>query len=517
MLILTIQDGTTRSITRQIDRPLCVDFSDSGDDDDRATSGPWYAHPDADGASLTLCNAALQPIGRLAAGETLRVGEVTFSLERHLDGRDTDRIMPLSRRRANMALKLPDQRRHTLAGRAVIVGSHPECDIVLRDSAVSARHVEVSLQRGGWIARDLGSTNGLWIGGARVPFAQLEPGVLMVIGRTRIECVPEGGAPPSTSQIVGESAAIESVRETIARYAPAPYAILIEGESGVGKELVAREIHARSGRRSGPLVCLNCGAISPDVIESELFGHEKGAFTGADRRRRGAFEEAHGGTLFLDEIGELPVSLQPKLLRVLETGEVRRVGGEGVIRVDVRIVSATLRDLEKRIAEGSFRPDLFFRLQDFRVQVPPLRERRGDIPLLAEALLVRIGAETGKHCQIEDRAMARLLSWHWPGNVRELLAVLKRAVYAAPANVIHAEHVEFTGARGPRGGRMVRDGGAVGVIWPEEVPPGDLAALHAWCGGNLSRVSVITGLARSTIRARLARRDRPETHVSYGA
>ncbi len=187
---------------------------------------------------------------------------------------------------------------------------------------------------------------------------------------------------------------------------------------------------------------------------------------------------------------------------MLETREVRRVGGEGSIRVDVRVVSATLRDLEARAAEGLFRPDLFFRLQDFRVRVPALRERPEDVPGLADALLDRIARETGRHRRLEDRALARLMRWHWPGNVRELFAVLKRAVFASAGPFIAAEHLQLT-ASALGAASAVHE--CSPASWPEGVRFGDLHALVAWCGGNLTRVSRITGLARSTIRARLAR------------
>jgi DNA-binding NtrC family response regulator len=413
------------------------------------------------------------------------------------DGERVERIARVPRREA-LGLRIEGQRVLPLHRRTLRLGTHPTCDLVIDDPAVSPQHCEVVPAEDGWAVWDLGSTNGVWVGGARVPMATLEHGVSMTLGRTRVQCVAIDETPRGSCGIAGSSSQIEYVRREIERLAVAPYAVLIEGESGVGKELVARALHAQSTRRHGPLVAVNCGAIAPELIESELFGHERGAFTGAVGRRRGLFEEANGGTLFLDEVAELSLPLQAKLLRVLETGEIRRVGAEGTVRVDVRVLSATLRDIEQRVCSGAFRNDLFFRLQDFRLRVPALRERPSDIGEIAEALLRRIGHETGHHRRLEDGALARLMAWHWPGNVRELFAALKRAVFVSQGPTIAASHLEIIA--GERLNRPMR-----GVEWPDEVANGDLTALVAWCGGNLSRVSAITGLARSTVRARLAR------------
>jgi transcriptional regulator with GAF, ATPase, and Fis domain len=319
-----------------------------------------------------------------------------------------------------------------------------------------------------------------------------------------------------SSPLIGQAPCVRRLRAAIERFAPAPYSVLIEGESGSGKELVARDLHARSTRSNGPMVCVNCGALAADVIESELFGHEKGAFTGAVSRRRGVFEEAHEGTLFLDEIGELPLSLQPKLLRVLETGELRKVGAERTTKVNVRVVSATLRDLEKLVQAGRFREDLFFRLSDFRLTVPPLRERRADIPALVEHLLARIAMDTGRHVVIEDRALSKLLTHSWPGNVRELLSTLKRAVYLAEGQRVGAEHIDLNVRSGhsilppawlpPAVEALSNDPNEVpSTEHTHEIPRDDLAAILAWCNGNLSRAAQMTGMPRSTIRYRLAR------------
>ncbi len=238
--------------------------------------------------------------------------------------------------------------------------------------------------------------------------------------------------------IVGRSPAIRRVIRRVELFGPALAPVLVTGESGTGKELVARGLHDAGGERSkGPFVSLNCAALSPDLLESELFGHERGAFTGAVRPHKGRFERAHGGTLFLDEIGELPLQAQAKLLRVLETGRMERVGGEKEISVDVRVVSATNRPLEKAVAEKTFREDLYHRIAVLRIHVPPLRERKEDIPLLVEFFLEELSRKYGRRVlKLTRQAMAVLLSYKWPGNVRELKNTLERIFVETQTPVI---------------------------------------------------------------------------------
>jgi DNA-binding NtrC family response regulator len=232
--------------------------------------------------------------------------------------------------------------------------------------------------------------------------------------------------------IVAASAAMIQVLELVERAAEFKATVLLQGESGTGKEVLARALHAQSPRRSEAFVAVNCAAIPEALLESELFGHAKGAFTGADRARRGLFSEADSGTLFLDEIGELPIALQAKLLRVLQEEEVRGVGEAKPRNVDVRVIAATARDLEAEVAAGRFREDLFYRLDVVRVKVPPLRERREDIPLLVDHFLGRSLRSLGKAvASVDDEALERLVSYDWPGNVRELENVLERAVILA--------------------------------------------------------------------------------------
>jgi transcriptional regulator with GAF, ATPase, and Fis domain len=243
-------------------------------------------------------------------------------------------------------------------------------------------------------------------------------------------------------EIVGRSPKLAIVLDNVRRVAPTDATVLITGETGTGKELFARAIHSASGREAKPLIKVNCAALPAGLVESELFGHERGAFSGAIARRIGRFELAHGGTIFLDEIGELTLDVQTKLLRVLQEHEFDRVGGQKPIKVDVRVIAATNRDLEKCVREGTFRQDLYYRLNVFPIVLPPLRERREDIPLLVRFLMTRFRARLGKRLdRVDEPSMQRMLNYAWPGNVRELENVLERAAILCntPALEVSAE------------------------------------------------------------------------------
>ncbi len=237
--------------------------------------------------------------------------------------------------------------------------------------------------------------------------------------------------------IIGSSEKMKKVLETVKKVSPTNATVLIRGESGTGKELVAKAIHYNSLRRDRPFTALNCASIPENLLESELFGYEPGAFTGATSRKKGLIELTSGGTLFLDEIGDMPMNLQAKLLRVLQDGEVRRLGGKDSFKVDIRTIAATHHDLEELIKEGRFREDLYYRLRVVTIQLPPLRERKGDIPLLVEHFISKYNEEFGKRLKgVEDRAMKALIEYHWPGNIRQLQSVIEHAVIMSEGEII---------------------------------------------------------------------------------
>jgi DNA-binding NtrC family response regulator len=258
-------------------------------------------------------------------------------------------------------------------------------------------------------------------------------------------------AAEGTPLLVGETPAMQQVRRLIETVAPTDASVLVTGETGTGKELIARNLHDKSRRAGGPFVPVNCGALPENLVESELFGHRKGAFTGADTHRKGLFEVANGGTLFLDEVGELDKSVQVKLLRFLESGEIRRVGENDPFRVDVRVLCATNRDLREMIAADAFREDLFFRVNTFEIHLPPLRERKGDIPLLAAHMLKRYAPRRGGEATLTAEAIEALTAHEWPGNIRELANAIERATILSGGGPIRPEHLP-TPASGRRPG-----------------------------------------------------------------
>jgi DNA-binding NtrC family response regulator len=312
------------------------------------------------------------------------------------------------------------------------------------------------------VLRDLGSTNGTRVGSARVREALLDDGTVIALGETtlrfafvdanvRIDLAEEDDFAGPADRLIGRSLTMRELFAQMARVAPTDAAVLIHGETGTGKERIARALHARSRRASRPFVVFDCGAVPATLIESELFGHEKGAFTGATERRAGVFERADGGTVLIDELGELALELQPKLLRVLESNEVWRVGAQKPTPIDVRVLSATHRDLEARIAAGQFREDLFYRLAVVALRVPPLRERRDDIPLLASHFARQLSAAAAAG---DPDAKPRpggpgweaifdfMKNADWPGNVRELRNVVERAVIMSDPRLLMGDSLD---------------------------------------------------------------------------
>jgi transcriptional regulator with GAF, ATPase, and Fis domain len=312
------------------------------------------------------------------------------------------------------------------------------------------------------------------------------------------------------SELVGSSAVLASVQEQIARAAPSRATVLIRGESGAGKELVARAMHYASPRKKGPFVCLNCAALTETLLESELFGHERGAFTGATDRKVGKFESAHQGTLMLDEIGEMSPSIQAKFLRVLEGHPFERVGGSQPIKVDVRVIAATNRDLEKAVAEGTFRRDLYFRLRVVEVYVPPLRKRPEDVVELAGYFLDKYNSETGRKIRgFTPEALHRMQQYRWPGNVRELKNVIERAVVLARTDFIEPEDLNLSNlATASESGDIIIPSQPKSSFEPlslDEVARRHTQATLNATGWNKSRTAMILGVERSTLDRKIRR------------
>ena len=322
---------------------------------------------------------------------------------------------------------------HDFEAHVIRVGARRGADLVLTDGKVSRTHFEIRLDPEGYRLRDLESTNGTFVSGLRVTDVYVPPGAAIYVGDSRLRFDPlDDSVEVALSkadrfgEMVGRSVVMRELFARLATVAPTDATVLVTGETGTGKELVAAALHENSLRKDGPFVVLDCGAIPANLMESETFGHERGAFTGATSTHAGAFERADGGTLFLDEIGELPLEMQPKLLRALERKEIRRVGGAKMLQVNIRVVAATNRDLAVEVNKGRFREDLYYRLAVAHLAVPPLRERREDIPLLVEHILASLpgGRERGPRAETIE-----LMKRHeWPGNVRELRNVIERAV-----------------------------------------------------------------------------------------
>jgi DNA-binding NtrC family response regulator len=399
------------------------------------------------------------------------------------------------------------------------VGARRGADLVLTDGKVSRTHFEIRLDPQGYRLRDLESTNGTFVSGLRVADVYVPPGASIYVGDSRLRFDPLDdsvevalSSADRFGDMVGRSVVMRELFARLAAVAPTDATVLVTGETGTGKELVAEALHEHSARKQGPFVVLDCGAIPANLMESEAFGHERGAFTGATSAHAGAFERADGGTLFLDEIGELPLEMQPKLLRALERKEIRRVGGARTQQVSIRVVAATNRDLAVEVNKGRFREDLYYRLAVAHIAVPPLRERREDIPLLVEHILASLpeGRERGPRPETIE-----LMKRHeWPGNVRELRNVIERAVLfrqgVREPSVIVPAPAPSARERAPGGElRVPVDPGV-----PFKVAKQDLIdeferryirALLERHGGNISAAARAAGIDRMSIHKMLTR------------
>ena len=381
-----------------------------------------------------------------------------------------------------------------------VVGTAAGCDLRLTDDAVSRRHLEIAVHPDRIEVRDLESKNGSFYLGTRFQQIRVGIGAQLTVGSTLLALLatrrPDETLYPAEQfgKLLGTSVVMRRLFAELDRLAASETSILLVGETGVGKDIAAQAVHDASARREAPLVVCDIAAISGQIIESELFGHVRGAFTGANRDRAGAFEQAAGGTLFLDEVGELELRLQPRLLRMLETSSVRRVGSADYVRCDVRVIAATNRDLAAEVEAGRFRADLYHRLAVAEVRIPPLRERLDDIPLLCEAFLA------GRGRVVPRETVAALSAYPWPGNVRQLKNVLERAATLAAGD-----------------GVLRPDVLGIGVVEAQPLPPPDPdipfkdakeRLIEVWeaeyiknllekCGGNVTQAARVAGLDRA--------------------
>jgi DNA-binding NtrC family response regulator len=417
------------------------------------------------------------------------------------DERPSNRTLEIARpsRECSFLVEIQDEdgtRIYPLPRKRLVVGTSRDSDLTVRDATVSKQHCVLDVLGHGITIEDRGSRNGTYVGSARIMQAWGTVGTTVIIGRATLSFLEVPEDPDEVPfdiaplpGLAGGSSVMRRIAAHVRELSQHAAPVLITGETGTGKELVARALHDEGPRGQGAFVVVNVASLPRELVESEMFGHERGAFTGAVARRAGAFVEADGGTLFLDEIGDLPLDAQPKLLRALDGYEVKRVGGTGSgQRYDVRLVAATHVQLDKHVADGKFRRDLFHRLEVFVVELPPLRARRGDIAAIARELLRKQGGRR----ELTSAAVARLTAHDWPGNVRELRNVLLRAACLSTAQQIDVPAIE----------RGMRD----------KTPPAKVATtpplaktLLAQHHGNLTAAARAAGIPRTTFRKLLTR------------
>ncbi|WP_437744958.1 sigma 54-interacting transcriptional regulator [Sorangium sp. So ce302] len=434
---------------------------------------------------------------RMAKGEVLAVPRIELCVERE-GGKPASRAMVLD-------------------GDFIRIGSHQSNDLVLADRAVSRFHCILERVKSTFRLTDVGSLNGTTIAGVRVrdadailPECRIELGESVVrIRDADAVAETELARAVSFGALQGVSVPMRRLFPVLDRVAKSAPDVLIEGENGTGKEVIATELVQRGARADKPLVIVDCGAISPSLIESELFGHVRGSFTGATRDRAGAFEEADGGTVFLDEIGELPLEMQPKLLRALASREVRRLGESRVRKVDIRVIAATNRRLEREVNSGRFREDLYYRLSVLTVRVPPLRERKEDIGLLVHCFLNELGAIDKVHL-FAPEVIEDMKRYDWPGNVRELRNYVERRVVLGEGASMGAAPPERSSA--PPGAAPEEPAANIEMPFKEakdaiidQFERRYLAALLEWSNGNVSRAARKAGLDRMYLHRLLQR------------
>jgi DNA-binding NtrC family response regulator len=395
----------------------------------------------------------------------------------------------------------------------VVVGRNEACDLVLDDRKVSAVHVELVATERGVRLRDLGSRNGTFIGDTRIGEAYLTKHAYVTVGDSMIEFTPSGPSEIEVPEfdgfgpLVGQSSGMRTVFERLKKAAPTDLTVLVTGETGTGKELVAQAIHQASPRANKPFVVVDCGAIPATLAESALFGHERGSFTGAVDKRMSPFVEADGGTIFLDELGELPLDVQPKLLRALAEQRVKSVGSNAYRPVNVRVIAATRRDLVREVNEGSFRSDLFFRVAQLKVELPALRQRLEDLPVLVRRMIEDLG-DKDAYERITNDSLERLMRHDWPGNVRELRNVVAVALAFAKEGPIdlaaHLSPLVTSSASDstPTRGRTFQDAKREVLARFEREY---FTALYAECSGNVSEIGRRAAMERAHVRGYLRR------------
>lgn len=427
-----------------------------------------------------------------------------------------------------LALEYADGRRCSLPhGKPLLIGSAADCGLRVGGQLASKHHARVVYTPRGYKLEDLGSGSGTWVDGVPVSSTTLAPGMRVEIGRarmlvTRIDAprrVPEPALeldddglelPPPQHRLIGNSKLLRTLRRQLERLAKLPLPVLIHGETGTGKELAARTLHEFGEQRGGPFVALNCGAIPDGLFESELFGHRRGAFTGAHRDHAGAFARAANGTVFLDEVGELPLSAQTKLLRVLETRRLTPVGADQEVTISCRVVAATHRDLAAMVVAGQFREDLFHRLSVVELELPPLRRRRQDIPILLNHFAELASAELGREVVVSPLAAAEAVNHPWPGNVRALRNAVLRAAALADGPIKPAALIPEVEQPRTRSELI-------------SVPRGTFASMRAALlqkvvseEGSIRRAARVLGIPRSTLGAWLREVEAEDGHDGCG-
>ncbi len=395
---------------------------------------------------------------------------------------------------------------------AVVVGRNEACDLVLDDRKVSAVHVEFTATERGVRVRDLGSRNGTYISETRIGEVFLTKPTFVTCGDTMLEFEPTGPKQVEVEEVqgfgplVGAGAGMRGVFERLKKAAPTDLTVLVTGETGTGKELVAQAIHQASSRANKPFVVVDCGSIPATLAESSLFGHERGSFTGAVDKRISPFVEADGGTIFLDELGELPIDVQPKLLRALAEQRVKSVGSNAYRGVNVRVIAATRRDLVREVNAGTFRSDLYFRVAQLRVELPALRQRLEDIPALVRRMMDDLD-DRSAYNRITNDSLERLMRHDWPGNVRELRNVVAVALaFSKEGPIDLAQHLAPLSSSAsestPTRGRTFQDAKREVLARFEREY---FMALHAECNGNVSEIGRRAAMERAHVRGYLRR------------